>query len=84
MIAGLTETAATESRVLHLFRQFADAMKKRFIPVRDQYWDCYVGPDALKLLDSGMRFTVRTGKSTELDLRWDSAKDAPAPKEPSP
>jgi hypothetical protein len=82
MIAGLTETAATESHVLHLFRQFADAM--RFIPVRDQYWDCYVGPDALKLPESGMRLTVSTGKSTELDLRWDSAKDAPAPKESSP
>jgi hypothetical protein len=81
MIAGLTETAATESSVLRLFRQFADTLKKRFIHVRDKYWDCYVGPEALKLLESGMRFTVSTGKVAELDLRWESAKDAPAPKE---
>jgi hypothetical protein len=80
MIAGLTETSATESRVLRLFHQFEDALKTRFTHVRAKYWDCYVGPEAMKLLESGMRFTVSTGKSTELDLRWDSAKDTRAPK----
>jgi hypothetical protein len=69
MIAGLLETAATAPAAVALFKSFAKAIQQEFTRVRDKNWDCYVGREARELLATGLRFTVRLGRSTKLDLR---------------
>jgi hypothetical protein len=56
MIAGCFNILSTDNHAISLYNKYTNKIKSQFSKVQ-MFW---IGPDALKLFDSGMRFTKAT------------------------
>ncbi len=65
LLAGQIGTVSSDTRSIHLFAAFSKAIRRRFVKIKS-YW---IGPEAERLLDSGVRLTPHPGSPVEYDLR---------------
>jgi hypothetical protein len=65
LLHGAVSTASETEVSLALMKAYRSAIKKKFVRVRS----FYVGPQALALLQNGMRLTISVDSPKEFDLR---------------
>jgi hypothetical protein len=64
LLAGQIGTTSEDLRALKVFKAFSTAVRAQFVKVKS-YW---VGAEALRLLDGGMRLTATPKSPPEYDL----------------